>query len=179
MSASIQERMRVALNELSEISAVLNDDQWVQAAEQIIQAKRVVFSAQGRSGFCARCLVCRLMHIGIDAHMAGQPDTPAIGPGDLLVAISSSAKTQITCNHLNTAKKVGAHSVLITASEESGLPADYILCIPARSKVATVQHAGSLFEQSVLLAGDALCWFIQQKMGTTEEIMNRRHANLQ
>jgi 6-phospho-3-hexuloisomerase len=51
--------------------------------------------------------------------------------------------------------------------------------IPAGSAVPTVQHAGSLFEQSLLILGDAIACQVQQQLGIDEGLMNERHANLQ
>lgn len=175
----IKERVAQAVAELSAMQQVLNEAELQELAEKIMAARKVVFTAQGRSGFSARSIVCRLMHIGIDVHMAGQPDTPAIGEGDLLIAISSSAKTQITLNHLATAKKVGAASVLITAQTKELDVSDAVLRLPAKTAVPSDQHAGSLFEQSVLVVGDAVCWYVQQKLNVPEEVLNRRHSNLQ
>jgi 6-phospho-3-hexuloisomerase len=53
------------------------------------------------------------------------------------------------------------------------------LTIPARSAVSTDQHAGSLFEQTILLLGDAIAWQIQRKLGVDDRLLNERHANLQ
>lgn len=175
----ITQRVAQAVAELSAMQQALDETQLVTLAEKIMSARKVVFTAQGRSGFSARSIVCRLMHIGIDVHMAGQPDTPAIGQGDLLIAISSSAKTQITLNHLATAKKVGASSVLITAQIADPGVSDAVLRLPAKTLVPSDQHAGSLFEQSVLVVGDAVCWYIQKTLGVSEETLNRRHSNLQ
>jgi len=42
-----------------------------------------------------------------------------------------------------------------------------------------VQHAGSLFEQAILLLGDALAWHVQQRLGVADAQLDARHANLQ
>ena len=176
---NIQNRIYEIVDELRTIAEVVSEEELEKAAEMILDARKVVFTAQGRSGNSARSLVCRMMHVGIDVHMAGQPDTPAIGEGDLLIAVSSSAGTKITLNHLETARKAGAKTLLITAKDNVRELADEILCIPAKTKVPSDQHAGSLFEQSVLVIGDAVCWYLMQKTGVSTELMNRRHANLQ
>ena len=80
---------------------------------------------------------------------------------------------------LETARKAGAKTLLITAKDNVRELADEILCIPAKTKVPSDQHAGSLFEQSVLVIGDAVCWYLMQKTGVSTELMNKRHANLQ
>lgn len=179
MEEMIRKRVKTIVEELGKVQEVLDEQELKNFAARIIGARRVVFTAQGRSGFAARTMVCRLMHIGIDVHMAGQPDTPAVEKGDLLVAISSSAGTKITLNHLEAAKKAGADRILITAKNVGADVCENILRIPVRTRVETVQHAGSLFEQSVMIVGDAVCWHVQKTLGTTEEEMNRRHSNLQ
>lgn len=179
MEELIRQRVKTILDELNEVQQVLDETELENFAHRIQKARRVVFTAQGRSGFAARTMVCRLMHIGIDVHMAGQPDTPAVGEGDLLVAISSSAGTKITLNHLEAARKAGADRLLITAKDVGPEVCENILRIPVRTRVGTVQHAGSLFEQAVMIVGDAVSWRVQTALGTTEEEMNRRHSNLQ
>ena len=69
--------------------------------------------------------------------------------------------------------------ILFTAqTEELGL-SDAVIVLPSRTQVETQQHAGSLFEQSVLVVGDAIAAAIQEKKGIAADAMNYRHANLQ
>ena len=96
-----------------------------------------------------------------------------------MIATTASAKTKVTLNHMEVAKKEGADVILITAqTEELGL-SDAVIILPARTQVATQQHAGSLFEQAVLVVGDAIAAAIQEKKGIVADDMNYRHANLQ
>jgi 6-phospho-3-hexuloisomerase len=50
--------------------------------------------------------------------------------------------------------------------------------LPARTAVPTIQHAGSLFEQSTLVLGDALCLAARTSLGVPESELDARHANL-
>jgi 6-phospho-3-hexuloisomerase len=50
--------------------------------------------------------------------------------------------------------------------------------IPAGTGVATVQHAGSLFEQACLILGDVLCGAFQTLQAIPDQELDRRHANL-
>jgi 6-phospho-3-hexuloisomerase len=52
------------------------------------------------------------------------------------------------------------------------------LHLPARTVVPTGQHAGSLFEQSLLVVGDALCRRVQAELGVPTSALDARHANL-
>ena len=119
------------------------------------------------------------MHLGFEAYVAGDASTPSIRKGDLLIAVTSSAKTKVTLNHMETARREGAEVILVTAQTGDQGLSDYVMTIPARTKVATQQHAGSLFEQSVLVVGDALAAAIQEKKGIAGKDMDFRHANLQ
>lgn len=69
--------------------------------------------------------------------------------------------------------------VLISSLCENPKISDTYLCIPAKTKVRTSQHAGSLFEQAVLIIGDAITSCLQEEKKISTEYMNNRHANLQ
>lgn len=147
--------------------------------EAMISAKKVFLSGQGRSGLMARALAIRFMHIGLPVHVAGEPSTSSISTGDLLIAVSASANTKTTLEHMRVARDSGATVVLVSAKKADAAIAHLSLTLPARSLVATVQHAGSLFEQAFLLVGDAIAWQVQQRLGADERLLDQRHANLQ
>ena len=56
-------------------------------------APRVFLAGAGRSGLVLRMAAMRLMHLGLDVHVAGDTTTPAIREGDLLIAASGSGTT--------------------------------------------------------------------------------------
>ena len=176
---NVVEEYAKAVVELSALQKYLKESELESLAEKIIHANTVIFTAQGRSGNMARALAIRLMHMGIRACVAGEPSTPAIGEGDLLIAISGSAKTAITLNHLQTARKVHAATALISTKTENPMLSDCYICIPAKTEVTSIQHAGSLFEQAVLLVGDAISRAVQDALGVSSQSMDARHANLQ
>ncbi|MBO0413142.1 SIS domain-containing protein [Enterococcus hulanensis] len=176
---SIQGLIKNNIDELNEIQQRLDETQLTVIAGKLIGANRIFFSGMGRSGNMVKALAIRFMHLGYDAYVAGDAATPSISKGDVLVAVSSSGKTNVTMNHLETAKKNGGTTVLISSVRENPERSDCYLCIPAKTEVASTQHAGSLFEQSVLIVGDALSSYIQSKENISTEYMNDRHANLQ
>ncbi len=175
----VKEKVKQNIQELNEIADSLDEQQLEKAAEVCVGATRIFFSGMGRSGNMVKALAIRFMHLGFEAYVAGDASTPSIRKGDLLVAVTASAKTKVTLNHMEIARREGAEVILITAQTEYLGMSDYVITIPARTKVATQQHAGSLFEQSVLVVGDALAAAIQEKKGIAAEDMNYRHANLQ
>ena len=167
------------VDELAQIGAALSEEQLIQLAQACMDSQRIFFSGMGRSGNMVKALAIRFMHLGFDAYVAGDAATPSIQAGDLLIAVTSSAKTKVTLNHIAVAQKIGARVALIAAATEAPLETDCFLSIPARTKVPSAQHAGSLFEQSVLVVGDAITSYIQEKKNVSSEYMDRRHANLQ
>lgn len=176
---AIKAQVEENICELQLVAAALDEKQLMEAANACMVSKRIFFSGMGRSGNMVKALAIRFMHLGYDAYVAGDASTPSIEKGDLLIAVSSSAKTQVTLAHVETAKKNGAKVLLVTAMMENSNSSDYILCIPAKTKVPSAQHAGSLFEQSVLIAGDAIAAYIKVEKRISSAYMDKRHANLQ
>lgn len=167
------------VSELQVIAEEVDEKQLREAVQACLDAKRIFFSGMGRSGNMVKALAIRVMHLGYEAYVAGDAATPSVKRGDLLIAVTASAKTKVTLNHMETAKGAGAKVLLISALLEDPGLSDYFISIPAKTKVKSAQHAGSLFEQSVLVVGDAIAAELQQEKKVSTEYMNQRHANLQ
>src|SRR5690242_18419180 len=70
------------------------DDRAVGALLLAIETANAIFLlGEGRSGLVGRMFAMRLMHLGKQAYVVGETITPAIGRGDLLIAISGSGET--------------------------------------------------------------------------------------
>ena len=150
------------------------------ALNLILGASRLYFTGAGRSRLMASAIAMRLMHLGCTSFVVAETTTPAIEPGDLLVAVSATG-TGIAHQHLLIARGVGARSLAITAQAHSSLAgeADNLLLLPtAAITPPTKQFGGSLFEQTLLLVGDAICFAYQQRREVSVADMHRRHANL-
>lgn len=176
---SVTKNVKENIRELQAVAEQVDPEQLEQAADACMQVKRIFFSGMGRSGNMVKALAIRFMHLGYEAYVAGDASTPSIQKGDLLIAVTASARTKVTLNHIETARKQEARVLLISAVPENPEISDYFLCVPARTKVETRQHAGSLFEQSVLVIGDAVAEELKEKRKVTTEFMDGRHANLQ
>jgi 6-phospho-3-hexuloisomerase len=175
----VLERLTVIVDEHRAMIEALDAAEIDALVRAMMDAKRIFFSGQGRSGQMTRALVIRLMHVGLAVHAAGEASTPAIGAGDLLIAVSASAGTKATLEHMRIARSCGARIALVSTKKPDPGAANLSLTLPARSVVSTVQHAGSLFEQAVLLLGDAIAWRLQKKLGVDDRSLDERHANLQ
>lgn len=176
---NIIEKVKQNVSELQTIANNIDEKQLEEAVQACLNAKRLFFSGMGRSGNMVKALAIRFMHLGFEAYVAGDAGTPSIRCNDLLIAVTASAKTKSTLNHIAVAKMEGANVLLLSALLENPGLTDHFISIPAKTKVQSRQHAGSLFEQSVLVVGDAMAAEIQKVNNISTEYMNYRHANLQ
>lgn len=168
-----------ALAELGELTRAIAGDAAQQAVAEMTNAQRLYFTGTGRSGLVARALAMRLMHTGLTSYAVGEVATPAIGPGDLLVALSAKGSGAVAAQAQKAARS-GARVLALTATANSPLAeaADTVLLLPARTEVATSQHAGTLFEQGCLIVGDSACAVVREVLQVPETELDRRHANL-
>jgi 6-phospho-3-hexuloisomerase len=155
-------------------------------AGQLQSAGRVFLLGAGRSGLALRMTAMRLMHLGLTVHVVGDVTTPAITGTDVLLAASGSGSTTGVVRAAETAHGVGATVLALTTAPDSELAAlaDVTVVLPAAQKQdhggsLSAQYSGGLFEQSVLLAGDALFHTLWQASGLTADELWPRHANLE
>lgn len=166
------------LAELDGVFAGFRGEPLDELAGQVGRARRVVCAGQGRSGLVAAALAVRLVHLGVAAHVAGEATQPAIGGGDLLIAVSRSGGTAVTVYQAERARATGAGVAAISARGDGPLPAlaDVVAILP---EVDSLQHGGSLFEQAALIAVDSLCGALQRARGLADADLAARHDNLQ
>lgn len=160
-----------------------------QFVEAVLAADKIFVAGAGRSLLMIRGFAMRLMHLGFQAYVVGETVTPAIGERDLLVIASGSGETGTLTVMANKAKKMGAALAAITIHPEStiGKLADHVVQIRAattkgeRESVRSFQPGANMFEQSLLLFGDAAIVRIIEKCHIEEENrkLMERHANLE
>lgn len=158
--------------------------------------KKILVVGVGRSGLVGRAFAMRLRHLGMRSYVLGETITPSVERDDLVVAISGSGTTQIVVAAAEAAKKMGAKVVAITTYPDSplGKLADLVVFVPGRTKVATMDDyfarqilglheplapLGTLFEDTAMVALDALVAALMKRLGKDEEEMARRHANVE
>ncbi|WP_420898029.1 6-phospho-3-hexuloisomerase [Cryobacterium lyxosi] len=157
-----------------------------EAATALAAAPRIFVLGAGRSGLALKMTAMRLMHLGLDVHVVGEVTSPAIASGDLLLVASGSGTTGAIVRAAETAQSVGANILALTTAPESplGRLAAVTVVIPAAAKQdhagqVSAQYSGGLFEQALLLVGDALFHTLWQASGATAEQLWPRHANLE
>jgi 6-phospho-3-hexuloisomerase len=155
--------------------------------EAVMAANRVYVAGGGRSGLMARAFAMRLMHLGLSAYVVGETTTPSIQRGDLLLACSASGETHVTVAVSRIARDAGARVFAITATPKSPMASlsDEAIIIPAPTKQTgarmgqSAQYAGSLFEQALLVLLDGVSVEIGRRLGTPQQELDSRHANLE
>jgi 6-phospho-3-hexuloisomerase len=169
-----------------ETIAATQGDALSATIEAIDAARRIFVLGAGRSGLALRMTAMRLMHLGLPVHVVGDTTTPAIAAGDLLLTASGSGTTGAIVRAATTARSVGARIATLTTATSSPLAelTDTMIVVPAADKLdrsgdASVQYAGSLFEQAVVLIGDALFHTLWQRSGQSADDLWPRHANLE
>lgn len=155
-------------------------------AECVARADRVFVVGAGRSGLALRMTAMRLMHLGLTVHVVGDVTTPAIRAGDLLLTASGSGTTGGIVRAAQSAVHAGATVAAITTAPSSPLAvlASTLLVVPAAGKLdrsgsASAQYSGGLFEQLVVLIGDAVFHTLWQRGGASADELWTLHANLE
>jgi len=158
--------------------------------------RRILIIGTGRSGLVGRSFAMRLMHLGFDVNVLGETITPAIGKGDIVVAISGSGATALPVTSARIAKRVGAFIVAVTTRPSSplGRISNQIVHIKAKSKAAKEKDfflrqivgeheplapLGTLFEISAGIFFDSLIVELMRQLGQTEKELRLRHATLE
>ena len=167
------------LEELGSILRQVDEKDVEELVEGILSSDQVFITGMGRSGLIARSFAMRLMQMGFPVYLVGDATTPAIGHGDLLIAISGSGETSITCYIASRAKRLGADVFLLTSQTESSIGdiSDLVLVVPNAPQPALPLM--SAFEDATHIFLDAVVILIMEKTGVTQREMMKRHSNLE
>lgn len=177
-----QSNLNELKNMLDEVSPVDN----AHLGETILPAERIFVVGQGRTGLVMKMFAMRLMQIGLDAYIVGETLTPAIRPGDLLIAASGSGETPSVVRAAQKAKEIGVHVAVITSWANSSLAklADHLTIIPGESiklsaQINTKLPLANALEQTALIFLDCVVAWLATQRGETNQTMMTRHANLE
>lgn len=174
------------LAEQTKLMAQLDFGQLAEIIPALQSAKRIFVAGAGRSGMSMRSAAMRLMHLGLTVFVVGETTTPAITDNDLLLIASGSGTTGSMVSAAEKAVKAGAKVVALSTTAESPLAklSALVIIIPAAQKqdhggAISMQYAGSLFEQALLLITDAIFQTLWRMDGTPAPELWKRHANLE
>lgn len=181
-----KENEHTILKELETTLDKIDQNEIDQAMELINSSDKIFFNALGRAAFAGKSFVMRLMHMGREVYVVGETNTPNFGPNDLLIICSGSGETKQFIQIAEKAKGFGGKLMVFTGTPGSTLDqmSDASIIIKAPSKnqensaFKSIQPMASLFEQGILISGDAIVLGLMEQ-GSGNEEMFSRHSNLE
>jgi 6-phospho-3-hexuloisomerase len=169
--------------EIKDVLALVREEEMEAAAALIKKPSRIFVDGEGRSGLMARGFAMRLMHLGYTVYVIGETITPSLREDDVFIGVSGSGSSAIVVNDAQKAKKTGCKVLAVTGKRDSPLAAiaDRILCVPGTlrgdqgNSRASIQLLSSLFDQSLHIALDAVCYMISKRDGTGNDTATVMH----
>ena len=177
----------LVLEELHTSLGVIKEEEVEQLIDIVLGARKVFFIGVGRVMLSLEAMAKRLAHLGIQTHVVGDINEPAFGVDDLLVVASGSGESIVPVAIAKKAKSIGGKIVHIGSNPTGTVAqlADLQVRIPAQTKLALAdefqsnQAMTSLFEQTLLLYGDAVAAVIIDAKGLDIHALWDTHANLE
>jgi 6-phospho-3-hexuloisomerase len=177
----------VILNELQTALSAVDESSIAAFTEMLLGADKVFVVGVGRVMLSLQAFVKRLNHIGIKAWYVGEVNEPAITERDLLIVASGSGESAVPVAIAKIAKEKGARIVHIGSNPRSSLKplTDLFIRIPVKTKlglpdeVPSRQIMTTLFDQSLLILGDAVALGIVQRKKINVKELWQFHANLE
>jgi len=187
MSMNYKEASRLIMSEVETALSQVDEDQVAALAEMITGSEKVFLVGVGRVLLSLQAFAKRLNHLGIPAFFVGEINEPALTPKDLLIVGSGSGESLFPVAIAKKAKGLGAKVVHIGSNPQSAMApvADLLVRIPVQTKLGlpdelqSKQIMSSLFEQSLLLLGDAVALMIASEKNLDIKALWRHHANLE
>lgn len=185
----VTRNIHAILDELTQSSALIEDDGFEELLDEIVSAKRIFLAGSGRSGLVIRAFANRLMHLGLNVNVVGDVTTTFACEDDLLIIGSGSGETQSLIAMSQKARKNNLRIAILTMAPGSTIArlANTVCVLPGASpKVkegepqrTSIQPMGSGFEQLSLIVYDATIMALMSRMNQTSDSMFSRHANLE
>lgn len=162
--------------------AAVPENQLANVIDAVEQAQRVFVTGAGRSLLFVKSLAMALMQLGLPVYATGEVATPAIGPGDLLIAASSSGSTKSVLLFVEQAHGQGARIAAITSNPKSliGELADVLVVVgDGTDPGGAGWQTGSFFELALAPLGDVIVEQLAVRGGATSATVSAHHANLE
>ena len=186
MNKTFAELHPIVIDEIGAVLAQIDNSAFDQFCLSIAQARRIVCFGLGREGLALRGLAMRLMHLGLDAHVAGDVTAQPVTTGDILIVTSGPGSLSLTKAMVQLGKQNGATVIVISAQAHAPDPqsADLAVIIPAQTMVndqgsSSVLAMGTAFEAAMTLYFDIAVIRIQELTGQSLDEMRARHFNLE
>jgi 6-phospho-3-hexuloisomerase len=180
-------KIDIILKEIKDTFSRIDCKEVEQLIDGIKNAEKVYVTGIGRVLFSMQSVIKRFNHVGIKSYYVGQIDEPPATEKDLLIAVSNSGASVVPSGITLKAKSLGLKVAYIGSSPDStiGKLADMHVIIPVSNKfcqnaaVKSEQPMTSLFEQVLLLLGDAIAMVIIDENNLNGINNWNIHANLE
>lgn len=175
------------LEELDRALGSISEESVEQLMTAVTEAEQVFFVGVGRVLLSLEAMAKRWAHLGISCHIVGEITEPAITDRDLLIVGSGSGTTLFPAAIAGKAHEIGAKVIHIGSNPNSPLKeiSAFMVRIPVRTKyyledeIDSGQPMTSLFEQSLLLLGDAVAKMMIERQSLDMKGLWKHHANLE
>lgn len=179
---NLPEALKTIQQEIAQALSTVEEAEVEALLVALLTAPRILVTGMGRVGLAARAFAMRLMHLGLDAHWIGDTATPALAPGDLLLACSGSGETAPVRVFAELALERGGVVATITCHPDAAIGRLAHIIVGLMAEPASppmAQPMTTLFEQSLGLLLDAVVLLLMERLGQTEADMCDRHFNLE
>lgn len=178
---------KAIVDELATTMGSVAEQDVLALVSHIQTAEKVFFVGVGRVLLSLEAIAKRLAHLGIRTFIVGQITEPAITGDDLLIVGSGSGESLFPLGIARKARSFGATVAHIGSNPDSSMKeyTDTFVRIPVQTKldlpgeVRSVQPMTSLFEQALLLLGDAIALMIVREKNIDMHNLWQFHANLE
>lgn len=178
----------VALGELDAVLAAVDMGGVEAACRRLAAAGRIGTYACGREQLQLKGLAMRLFHLGLPVGVVGDVTMPALGAGDVFLAVSGPGETTTVLTLMRVAREAGAFVLLVTAEPGASAArlADMTVVIPAQTMAcdqgaarSSVLPMGSVFEGALFVLFEVMVLKLKELTGATTEAMRARHTNME
>lgn len=131
----------------------------------------------------AKGFAMRLMHLGYTVYVIGETITPALNNDDAIFLVSGSGESSSVVSDGKKALEKGCKVIAVTSKGNSSIGelAHHTLLIPGTVKGETgkergsIQLLSSLFDQSLHIVLDAICYLISVRDQVSNENATSQH----
>jgi 6-phospho-3-hexuloisomerase len=175
-----------ALAEISTPLLAMDEDAVTRLADEVLGARRIVLFGMGRELLQLKAFGMRLVHHGLDAHIAGDVTALPVTQGDLVIISIGPGDLDMHRAMAGLARRSGARLVVLTAQPEAAIPqmADAVVVIPAQTMANdagsdALLPMGTVYEIALLIYLDLVTVKLRELTGQTLEEIRARHSNLE
>jgi len=180
------DRIRQAVAEVTAPLMTMDEDAVARLADEVLAAPRIVLFGMGRELLQLKAFGMRLVHHGLDAHIAGDVTALPVTQGDLVIISIGPGDLDMHRAMAGLARKSGARLMVLTAQPQAAIPqmADAVVVIPAQTMAndsgsSSLLPMGTVYEIALLIYLDLVAVKLRELTGQTLDDIRARHSNLE